>query len=101
MGATGSTLETAYDIYENKVEGKVQKFISAHLIITPEFLRKALKACPNLIIYAVRLDRGLSDSDVLKTVPGTNWENERGLNEKQYIVPGAGGLGEILNNSFV
>ena len=26
---------------------------------------------------------------------------ESGLNERDYIVPGAGGLGEILNNSYV
>ena len=26
---------------------------------------------------------------------------EKGLNDHQYIVPGAGGLGELLNNSFV
>ena len=32
---------------------------------------------------------------------GTFWDKEKGLNEYQYIVPGAGGLGEILNNAFV
>ena len=26
---------------------------------------------------------------------------ERGLNDQQYIVPGAGGLGEVINNVFV
>ena len=26
---------------------------------------------------------------------------ERGLNDHQYIVPGAGGVGEILNNAWV
>ncbi|MGH7280580.1 MAG: uracil phosphoribosyltransferase, partial [Polyangiaceae bacterium] len=39
--------------------------------------------------------------DVLATVPGTRWEEERGLDEHQYIVPGAGGVGEILNNAWV
>ena len=39
--------------------------------------------------------------DVLKTVPGTRWEEERGLNDRHYIVPGGGGFGEILNNAFV
>lgn len=101
MGATGSTLETAYELYKNSVQGKWMKFISVHLIVTPEFLKKILKICPDVIVYSVRLDRGLSDPEVLKTVPGTKWDQEKGLNEKQYIVPGAGGLGEILNNSFV
>ena len=31
---------------------------------------------------------------------GTHWERERGLNEQGYIVPGAGGMGEVLNNSW-
>ncbi|OGQ37238.1 MAG: uracil phosphoribosyltransferase [Deltaproteobacteria bacterium RIFCSPHIGHO2_12_FULL_43_9] len=101
MGATGSTLETAYELYKNKVQGKWKKIISAHLVIAPEFLRKILKICPDIIIYAIRLDRGLSDPEILQTIPGTKWDQERGLNERQYIVPGAGGLGEILNNSFV
>ena len=33
--------------------------------------------------------------------PGTLPEGERGLDDHQYIVPGAGGLGEVLNNSWV
>jgi uracil phosphoribosyltransferase len=42
----------------------------------------------------------LSPADVLQTVPGTRWAEERGLTDHQYIVPGAGGLGEVLNNSW-
>jgi hypothetical protein len=53
------------------------------------------------VIYALRLDRGLSSASVLSTVPGTHWDDERGLDEHQYIVPGAGGVGEILNNAWV
>ena len=40
-------------------------------------------------------------ADNRHAVPGERWEEETGLNERQYIVPGAGGLGEIINNSFV
>jgi uracil phosphoribosyltransferase len=32
--------------------------------------------------------------------PGVEWERERGLNEQSYIVPGAGGMGEVLNNAW-
>jgi hypothetical protein len=46
------------------------------------------------------LDRGLSPTDVLATVPGERWAEERGLNDRQYIVPGAGGVGEIMNNAL-
>jgi uracil phosphoribosyltransferase len=101
MGATGGTIVSAVDIYKNEIEGSARKYIAVHLIVTPEYLKSVLSSHPDLIVYAVRLDRGLSPVDVLKTVPGTHWEKERGLNDKQYIVPGGGGFGEILNNAFV
>ena len=46
---------------------------------------------PEVIVYALRLDRGLSPADVLQT-PGERWTEERGLTDKHYIVPGGGGL---------
>lgn len=101
MGATGGTLVSALDIYKKQVEGPARKYIAVHLIVTPEYLMRVTKAYPELVIYALRLDRGLSPTEVLGTVPGTHWERERGLNDKQYIVPGGGGFGEILNNSYV
>ncbi len=72
-----------------------------HLIVTPEYLRNVLRAHPDTIVYALRLDRGLSTEEVLATVPGTRWDDEKGLDDHQYIVPGAGGVGEILNNAWV
>ncbi|MBI2604600.1 MAG: uracil phosphoribosyltransferase [Deltaproteobacteria bacterium] len=101
MGATGGTIISAVDIYKKGITGPAKKFIAVHLIVTPEYLKTVLSAHPDLTIYAVRLDRGLSKPEVLATAPGTHWEKERGLNSKQYIVPGGGGFGEILNNSFV
>ena len=50
---------------------------------------------------ALRLDRGLSAPEVLQTAPGERWDEERGLDDKQYIVPGGGGFGEIMNNAYV
>jgi hypothetical protein len=47
------------------------------------------------------VDRGLSPSEVLNCEPGERWSEERGLNDKQYIVPGGGGFGEIMNNSWI
>lgn len=101
MGATGNTIISAIDHYKNNVGGHALKYLALHLIVTPEYLRNVTKAHPDLKIFAVRVDRGLSDTKVLKTVPGTHWDEERGLNDKQYIVPGGGGFGEIMNNSFV
>lgn len=99
MGATGSTILSALEIYQKL--GKAKKFIAIHLVITPEYLQVLKKAAPHVVVYALRLDRGLSTPEILKTVPGTHWDQEKGLNQKQYIVPGAGGLGEVINNSYV
>ena len=52
-------------------------------------------------LYAGRLDRGLSSARALASTPGTWPDEERGLNDVQYIVPGAGGMGELLTNSWV
>ena len=101
MGATGGTLVSALDFYKKSVKGKARKFIALHLIITPEYLSRLTKVHPDLIIYAVRLDRGLSSDEILKTIPGERWAEERGLDDHDYIVPGGGGFGEILNNSYV
>lgn len=100
MGATGGTLVEAVDLYK-KQSGKARKYIALHCIVTPEYLKKIQSRHPDLIVYAIRLDRGLSPKDVLDSVPGTHWDRERGLNDQHYIVPGGGGFGEILNNAYV
>lgn len=101
MGATGGTICEAISHYKQKVDGKALKFISAHLIITPEYIKRVKSEHPDVEIYALRLDRGLSTTKALQSIPGTYSNEERGLNTNQYIVPGAGGVGELLNNSFV
>jgi uracil phosphoribosyltransferase len=101
MGATGGTLTSAIDYYEKMIEGPADNFIALHLIVTPEYLKKVLKHSKRIQVFALRVDRGLSSPDVLKSPLGLYWDQEKGLNNNQYIVPGAGGLGELLNNSFV
>jgi uracil phosphoribosyltransferase len=101
MGATGSSLVSALDHYKTRLEGKPAACIAMHLIVTPEYLKRVLKAHPDTLVYALRLDRGLSAEEILATVPGTRWDEEQGLDGHQYIVPGAGGVGEILNNAWV
>lgn len=101
MGATGNTISEAIRVYKEKVSGKVKKFLCLHLIITPEYIQRIQKDHPDAEVYALRLDRGLSSARALKSCPGEFLTEEKGLNSKQYIVPGAGGLGELLNNSFV
>lgn len=101
MGATGSSMSAAVDTYKGSVDGEPVKLIALHLIVTPEYLKRVSETHPELIVYALRLDRGLSDEAVLRTVPGTFWDREVGLDDRGYIVPGAGGLGEVINNSWV
>lgn len=100
MGATGSTLNATLKHYKDHVPGKWTKAIALHLIVTPEYLRNVQKAHPDLSIYAIRLDRGLSPQAILNSPLGLHWDQERGLNDSDYIVPGGGGFGEIMNNSF-
>ena len=101
MGATGSSINSALTHYKTRLEGTPKSCITMHLIVTPEYIRNVLKEHPETRIYALRLDRGLSPAKVLSTAPGTHWDEERGLDDHHYIVPGAGGVGEILNNAWV
>jgi len=101
MGATGGSMCTAFDAYKEQVVGRPRKIVAANLIVTPEYLRRVTSTHPEAIVYALRLDRGLSPEEIFDTVPGTHWEKERGLDDRQYIVPGGGGFGEIMNNAYV
>lgn len=99
MGATGGSIRYVVDHYREQV-GEPRRFVALHLMVTPEYLRRMAQELPELAIYALRVDRGLSPADVLSTPLGSD-ERERGLTDTQYIAPGAGGLGELLNNAFV
>lgn len=101
MGATGGTIERVARIYEDVPGGPPAAIAAVHLMVTPEAVQRLTVSCPGLKIYAGRLDRGLSPADVLESVPGTHPDRERGLNAVQYIVPGAGGMGELLTNAWV
>ncbi len=101
MGATGTTIHTVLEHYRRHVAGTPARVVTLNLIITPEYIRRLRELWPETIIYSYRLDRGLSPDEVLETIPGSEPERERGLNEHGYIVPGGGGFGEIMNNAFV
>lgn len=100
MGATGGSLDAAIQYYKDHVGGTAQKFITVNLIVTPEYLRRITTSHPDVVVYALRLDRGASPADVLAEMPGVRWDEESGLTDKQYIVPGGGGFGEIMNNAW-
>jgi len=99
VGATGSTTVRAIEHYKER-HGKPARVIALPMISTPEYLRRVLDAVPELVVYTARVDRGLSDAETLARVPGEAWAHEKGLDAKSYIVPGAGGMGEVINNSW-
>ncbi len=101
MGATGGTISRVVDVYSRLSGGMPSKVIAMHLMATPEAIQRLTSQHPEVAIYTARLDRGLSSKDALANVPGAHPEQERGLNAQQYIVPGAGGLGELLTNSWI
>jgi uracil phosphoribosyltransferase len=100
MGATGGTVCRAVDVYR-ELGGERARVVAAHLMVTPEAIRRVRAVHPEVRLYAGRLDRGLSSERALASVPGTYPDEERGLDDVQYIVPGAGGMGELLTNSWV
>ena len=101
MGATGSSVAHVLHHYQNDALGVPRKLVTCHLIVTPEYLKKVTSEHPDVEIYALRLDRGQSPPEVLAEPPGKRWAEEKGLNKLDYIIPGAGGLGEVINNAFV
>ena len=101
MGATGGSLCRVLDHYAAIGAGTPLRAVFVHLIVTPEYVQRVHAAHPGVSIHAIRLDRGFSSDAALALPPGTLPAEERGLDSHQYIVPGAGGLGEVLNNSWV
>ncbi|MEM6791102.1 MAG: uracil phosphoribosyltransferase [Myxococcota bacterium] len=100
MGATGASMVSAILHYQQRLQGTPAKCIAIHLIVTPEYLDRLTRDVPDAVVYALRVDRGLSSEQALRATPGTV-AGERGLNDVDYIVPGAGGVGELLNNAWV
>ena len=99
MGATGSSMEHALAAYGANGPDGPGRALALHLIVTPEYLAHARNKMPRLNVWTLRVDRGLSAANVLARPLGADWDAERGLNEHAYIVPGAGGVGELLNHA--
>lgn len=100
MGATGGSMSAAVDHYKRNLDGTPARIIAMHLIVTPEYCRRMIADHPDVVVYALRYDRGLSPAAAFGQPPGTS-PDERGLDAHDYIVPGAGGLGEVLNNAWI
>lgn len=100
MGATGTSISQVIDYYKENIAGSPKKIITMNLIQTPEFIQKLKKDHPQTITYGLRLDRAASSANALEALPGKYPEEESGLTGNDYIIPGAGGLGELMNNSY-
>ncbi|MCC7386703.1 MAG: uracil phosphoribosyltransferase [Deltaproteobacteria bacterium] len=101
MGATGSSICAAVDLYKQANMTPPRRILLLNLIVTPQYLKRVTTRHPEAEVFAVRLDRGLSAPDILRTVPGERWDEENGLDDHDYIVPGGGGFGELMNNAYV
>ncbi len=99
MGATGATTVRVIDHYLEH-HGRPARIVALPMIATPEYLARVLDHSELVHVWTVRLDRGFSPPDVLASLPGERWAEERGLDDNGYIVPGAGGVGEVINNAW-
>jgi len=79
MGATGGSIEEVISFYQKKY-GKPKRFVVVNLVITPQYIRRLQKIKAPLSVYAARLDKGLTKTD--------------------FIYPGLGGVGEMINNTL-
>ena len=55
---------------------------------TPEYLARVTRQFPNLVVFALRVDRGLSTPEVLASPPGERWAEE-----SRALPTAAGGAG--------
>ena len=61
-------LDAVVSHYKNLYPQAKIRWISINLIVTPEFLKKLKATHPDLQVYSLRLDRGLSDQATLNSV---------------------------------
>lgn len=99
MVATGGTIDKLFQVYAEMDAGEPSMAILMAMIVTPEALRLLTDKYPKLRIHAARLDRGMSDQDILSFMPGMYRDREFGLTDTDYIAPGGGGVGERTNNT--
>ena len=78
MGATGGSIEEIINYYQKKF-GRPKKFVVVNLVVTPQYIKKLEKINADIHLYAARLDKGLTKDD--------------------FIYPGLGGVGEMINNT--
>ena len=100
MGATGSSLSMAIETYKKKVperRGRSRAAPDRHARV-PAADAEGPPGRGDLRGAArPRTLAGEGDGHHARPV----WDKERGLNEHEYIVPGGGGMGEVMNNAWV
>ena len=78
MGATGHSMKEVMEYYQKKY-GKPKRFVIINLVVTPIYLNRLKRVKADVHVYATRMDKGLTKDD--------------------FIYPGLGGVGEIINNT--
>jgi uracil phosphoribosyltransferase len=79
MGATGGSVDEVINFYK-KNYGTPKRFVVVNLVITPQYIKHLEKIKAPVSLYAARLDIGLTKDD--------------------FIYPGLGGVGEMINNTI-
>ncbi len=79
MGATGGSMEKVIGFYQ-KNYGRPKRFVVVNLVATPQYLKRLQAIKAPLSVYVARLDKGLTKAD--------------------FIYPGLGGVGEMINNTL-
>jgi len=79
MLATGTTLSAVIARYKQLWPNEIAKIVVVSLIAAPQGIQEIHREHPEVMIYVGRIDKGLT--------------------KKSYIVPGAGGLGELMTGT--
>ena len=91
MVASAVTIdEMLAEVYRADKYGKPLMVILLAMVITPEAIRRLTSKHPHLLIHAARLDRGMSDADALRHMPGMKMAGqiEAGINRLRPVLCG-------------
>lgn len=80
MGATGHSIKNVADYYLENY-GEPKKFVIINLVITPTYLSRLEEIEADVRVYSARKDSKMT--------------------RDSYIIPGVGGVGEMINNTEI
>jgi len=95
--ATVRTLLKAIKVYneeaQKEVGGPMPRHVSVNLFAAPEGVQRIVREHPETIMVIGRLCRAGSSERALRSPPGTFPDEERGLDDHDYVIDGPGDVG--------